>query len=63
MTEQWSFEVTVKNVTNTGAAARNFHFICLGWGGGGGDSRHGAGKMGGGSAHKTLVLGFNLTIH
>ena len=32
MTEQWSFEVTVKNVTN-GAAARNFYFICLGRGG------------------------------
>ena len=31
MTEQWSFEVTVKNVTDgEAAAARNFYFICLG---------------------------------
>ena len=31
MTEQWSFEVTIKNVTNTAAArAGNFYFICLG---------------------------------
>ena len=34
MTEQWSFEVTVKNVTEQdggGAAGRNFYFICLGY--------------------------------
>ena len=33
MTELWSFEVTVKNVMNTGGAAaagQNFYFICLG---------------------------------